>query len=285
MVAPLKCESVLREISSYLDRGLDAGLRQRMERHFKSCKRCRAVLDGTRNVVRLAGDARTFRLPAGFSARLQARLEEHQNPRLHPGAPSLLDIPVGITDERVPLGSHLLYFWESDQDFERGVRFLYPGLGKGEHCIAFGHQEALERVQQVLRSNGFDSGRLVQNRELTLLSRHAAAPVTLSDIRDLLEAAVRAGARAVRFLGNLGVGRVPLPAGQDDVAQLENQVTGLISRYPCVIVCMYDVRTLPGRLILKGGLEQHRLVVCSGGVRENPYYVSEADTAQPTRIH
>jgi len=56
------------------------------------------------------------------------------------------------------------------------------------------------------------------------------------------------------------------------VLQLESGASALIANLPCVIVCMYDVRTLPGRLILKGGLETHRLTVCTDGVRENPYY-------------
>ena len=43
--------------------------------------------------------------------------------------------------------------------------------------------------------------------------------------------------------------------------------------------CMYDVRTLPGRLILRAGLQQHRLSVCSEGVHENPYYVPEHTSA------
>lgn len=285
MAAALKCASVRRQISNYLERDLDAGLRLRIDHHLRTCAHCRAVLEGARNLLRLAGDGRAFRLPAGFSDRLKNRIEDHLI-SLEKAAASLPEgIPVGITDERVPLGSHLLYFWESDDDFERGLRFLDPGLGKGDHCIAFGHDEALDRVQQVLRAKGFDPDRLIQNRELTLLRRHAAAPVTLSDIEDLLEAAARAGARAVRFLGNLGMGREPLPAGQDDVTNLENQVTRLIRRFPCVIVCMYDVRTLPGRMILKGGLEQHRHVVCAEGVRENPYYVQEAHAAHAKHVH
>ncbi len=285
MAAALKCASVRREISNYLERELDAGLRLRIDRHLRTCAHCRAVLDGARNLVRLAGDGRAFRLPAGFSDRLRTRIEEHLISLKKASTSLPEEIPLGITQERVPLGAHLLYFWESDDDFERGVRFLHPGLGKGDHCIAFGHDEALDRVQQVLRAKGFDPDRLIQDRKLTLLRRHAAAPVTLSDIEDLLEAAVRAGTRAVRFLGNLGMERNPLPAGQDDVTNLENQVTGLIHRFPCVVVCMYDVRTLPGRMILKGGLEQHRLVVCTEGVRENPYYVHEAHAARPKHVH
>ena len=33
-----------------------------MDEHFKGCKRCTAVLVGTRNVVRLVGDAAVFDL-------------------------------------------------------------------------------------------------------------------------------------------------------------------------------------------------------------------------------
>jgi hypothetical protein len=45
-----------------------------MEEHFKGCKHCTAVLDGTRNVVQLVGDATAFELPAGFSNRLYRKL-------------------------------------------------------------------------------------------------------------------------------------------------------------------------------------------------------------------
>jgi hypothetical protein len=47
-----------------------------MEEHFKGCEHCSAILDGTRNVVRLVGDGRVFDLPAGFSDRLKSRLEK-----------------------------------------------------------------------------------------------------------------------------------------------------------------------------------------------------------------
>jgi Putative zinc-finger len=71
----VSCEEVWREISNYLDGELDPGLRAAMEEHFRGCKHCTAVLDGTRNVVSLYGDERMFVLPAGFSQRLHRRLE------------------------------------------------------------------------------------------------------------------------------------------------------------------------------------------------------------------
>jgi len=71
------CEEVWREISNYLEGEVDPGLRAAMEEHFRGCKHCTAVLDGTRNVIRLYGDERMFEVPLGFSQRLHRRLEEN----------------------------------------------------------------------------------------------------------------------------------------------------------------------------------------------------------------
>jgi putative zinc finger protein len=68
------CEQVWREVSNYLEGEIDPALRVALEGHVKQCKRCTAVLDGTRNVVRLYADGRMFQLPLGFSGRLRRRL-------------------------------------------------------------------------------------------------------------------------------------------------------------------------------------------------------------------
>jgi hypothetical protein len=71
----VNCEHVWREISNYLDDEVDSGLRAAMEAHFKECKHCTAILDGTRNVIQLYGDERMFEVPFGYSQRLHRRLE------------------------------------------------------------------------------------------------------------------------------------------------------------------------------------------------------------------
>ncbi|HLZ41028.1 MAG TPA: zf-HC2 domain-containing protein [Candidatus Sulfotelmatobacter sp.] len=72
--SPINCEQVWREISNYVEGDLDAGLRTAMDVHFRSCPRCKSVLEGTRNVVRLYGDERMIEVPAGFGQRLKRRL-------------------------------------------------------------------------------------------------------------------------------------------------------------------------------------------------------------------
>ena len=70
----INCREVLREISNYLENDVPKDLRAQLEAHFRQCNHCRAVLDGTGNVLRLVGDGRSFDLPAGFSQRLQQHI-------------------------------------------------------------------------------------------------------------------------------------------------------------------------------------------------------------------
>lgn len=269
------CERVQHLLSDHLDGTLTPIVSAQVEEHLSGCGACRRTFEGIQNVVGLAHDPRAFSTPEGFSKRLYSKLEEfHQEGA---ATQTLEDVPIGITEDSVPVGSHLIHFWQSQSDFECGVRFLYPGLGKDEHCIIFGHVEALENVQGVLRENGYDPEKLIRDRKLTVLTRHACAGTTLAEIGAAVEAALASGAKLVRFLGNLGLGTAPLPAGEDDVLQLESNASALISSLPAVIVCMYDVRTVPGRLIFQGGLQAHSLSVCRDGIHQNPFYRADLD--------
>jgi len=74
MVIEISCLEVWREVSNYIDDALEPELRSRMEAHFKVCKHCSAVLDGTRNVVKLIADGAEFEVPAGLGSRLYSKL-------------------------------------------------------------------------------------------------------------------------------------------------------------------------------------------------------------------
>ncbi len=70
----MTCEHVWREISNYVDGGVEAGLRAAMDEHMRECARCRSVLAGMRDVVRVYGDQRMLDVPSGFGQRLKRRL-------------------------------------------------------------------------------------------------------------------------------------------------------------------------------------------------------------------
>jgi anti-sigma factor RsiW len=74
-VIEISCLEVWREISNYIDDDVPADLRARMEAHFKICAHCTAILDGTRNVVKLVADGVEYSMPEGFSKRLYGRIK------------------------------------------------------------------------------------------------------------------------------------------------------------------------------------------------------------------
>ena len=56
---------------------------------------------------------------------------------------SLDKIPLGITDDNVPLGSNAIHFWHTDDEFERGVLFLELGIAREfPYCVLFGQQRS-----------------------------------------------------------------------------------------------------------------------------------------------
>jgi anti-sigma factor (TIGR02949 family) len=74
-VIEISCLEVWKEISNYLDGEVDAEMCARMEAHFKACAHCKAVFDGTKNVVKLVGDGVEYPVPEGFSKRLYAKIK------------------------------------------------------------------------------------------------------------------------------------------------------------------------------------------------------------------
>jgi hypothetical protein len=70
----ISCRQVVRELSTYIESGVDLDLRREIEHHLAGCIHCTAIYDGLRNVITLMADNRTFELPVGFSHRLRAKL-------------------------------------------------------------------------------------------------------------------------------------------------------------------------------------------------------------------
>ena len=74
-VIEISCREVWLEISNYIDSDVEPELRARMEAHFKECAHCTAILDGTRNVVKLVADGVEYPVPEGFSKRLYHKIK------------------------------------------------------------------------------------------------------------------------------------------------------------------------------------------------------------------
>ena len=193
-------------------------------------------------------------------------------------------IPLGITEDDVALGSHLVYLWQTDEEFAYGVRFLELGIANmSEFCVLFGQDEPAERVLKVLRKTSPDLDSVLEERRFAILRCDSSASATLANIEAQFRGAIRTGATAIRFLGTLGMGGDPFPGKHmDEAIELENGVTALALRYPCVMVCMYDVNCVSGRVLLTGGFATHPLTVWNDALKGNPYCESEFQSSSRT---
>ena len=189
---------------------------------------------------------------------------------------SKITIPFGVTQATVNIGDHIAYFWESEREFERGVDFLVAGLQGEDHAVVFGHETANAQVSEVLARRGFHVPALREQKRLTILGAESTGDATLARIGEAFQTALDAGAPLIRLLGNIGWGKQDWP-DERDILRFEAKVTGAARHFPCVVVCMYDVRTLPGAVILHGAFETHPVTVCGNFVRENTHYV-DAET-------
>lgn len=70
----INCREVIRELSNYVEGDLDPILRGAILLHLEGCDHCKAVLDGTQNILRLVCEDKAFPLPSGFSQRLLGRI-------------------------------------------------------------------------------------------------------------------------------------------------------------------------------------------------------------------
>jgi hypothetical protein len=181
-------------------------------------------------------------------------------------------IDLGVRDEKVKLGDHIAYFWENDRQFEEAVGFLLVGIRKGDHAVVFGHDDANNKVVDLLRRSGLDTDHLQTSERLTVVTGGPSGDKMLGHIGETFQRAVEGGSGCIRLLGNIGWAKPGWPDDLDILA-FESKVTGAAKQFPCVVMCMYDVASLSGSVMVHGAYETHPLTFCGNVLRENPFYV------------
>jgi len=181
-------------------------------------------------------------------------------------------IPLGLRDEGVNLGDHIAYFWESERQFEEAVGFLLLGIRNGDHVVVFGHDDANRKVVDVLRKRGIDTDHLQTSERLTVITGGPSGDRMLGNIGETFGRAVEAGCGCIRLLGNIGWSKPGWPDDLD-ILEFEAKVTGAAKQFPCVVMCMYDVASVSGSVMVHGAYETHPLTFCGNVLRENPFYV------------
>jgi hypothetical protein len=265
----VSCRQFAERVDDYLEGALSPPERAAAVAHLADCPGCRGFLAQTETTVAALG-----RLPSEPVSEKSKRraLELFRLHRAAQARPGDKGVPLGIGAARATAGDHAAYFWETEAEFDAAADFLGVGLLGRDHAFVFGYDEANQKVLAALRRRGFDVVELEQQGRLTVLAGSASGEAMLTNLGRLFQGSLDAGAPMIRLLGNLGWGRANWP-DEDGILRFEARVTDAARQFPCLILCMYDVRSLSGRVMLRGGIETHPKTMCGDQLQENPHYV------------
>jgi hypothetical protein len=182
------------------------------------------------------------------------------------------DIELGLRGETAKLGDHIAYLWENDRQFDEAIGFLLTGIRTGDHSVVFGHDDANAKVIDILRRRGIDTDHMQSAERLTVITGGPSGDKMLESIGGTFARAVAGGCGCIRLLGNIGWAKPGWPDDLDILA-FEARVTGAAKMFPCVVMCMYDVASVPGSVMVHGAFETHPLTFSANILRENPFYV------------
>lgn len=273
MPAEVTCYELVELVTTYLEGAMPPEERDRFEAHRQGCPGCETYVSQVRLTVSALGQLRRF-ADEHRSAEPGRILELFRTRGLHRREPRVRDIPLGLGSELAAPGDHIAYFWESEREFEATAGFLAAGASLGEACVLVGHDAANERLLESLERRGLSVRARTQERQLQVASVCSSADGLLLELGERIKDAVDRGMPVVRILGNLGWGRgTPGWPSDREILRLEAHVTRVAERFPSIVVCAYDVTTLPGPLLLQGGLECHPLTFRRDCLRHNEHHV------------
>jgi hypothetical protein len=266
----MPCQELVKRVTAYLEGALAPDDQDRFETHCRGCPGCEAYLAEMRLVV--SSLRRLREEPPDLAVDRERLLGLFRSRRLGSGAPREPTLPLGIGNALVALGDHVAYFWESRQEFEATADFLVAGLERDEIGVLVGHEAANNRVLASLERRGLDPEKLTRGDRLHVAAGRLSGDAILRHLDDRVKAAVDRGVPAIRILGNLGWGQPGWPSDRELLA-MEARTTDILRQLPSIVVCAYDVGSLPERILLKGGLECHPWTFRHDVLNRNEHHV------------
>lgn len=192
---------------------------------------------------------------------------------------AVAEVALGFTEDTLPRGSHVCFYYANEGVLKRSLDFLRIGLdAPKEFCVLFADESRspslLGWLQEGYRG---DVQAVIRQGKLATIGGAPTLDALVESIQPRLERAVRQdGFELIRFLGFIGWG---LPGWPDErtLLEFESQVNAVVTAYPAVIICTYGVPKLPGASLIYGGLQAHPITMLGTRiVRENPFYVEPA---------
>lgn len=189
-------------------------------------------------------------------------------------------VRLGVGDQEVPVPSHIGLFYDGPSDRRRlQLLFLRPAIDDPRECATLVGTPGI--AESLLRELETDLGRSLAPE---IRSGRVRLPGYVSDPDELLEriwqgavASTERGCDVIRTFSEIGIpGTVGFPFPEDH-RWAESRINVLLSGTRAVVMCAYDVSTMPAEALTSRVLETHPLVVIGDRLSINPSYVEPSE--------
>jgi PAS domain S-box-containing protein len=181
---------------------------------------------------------------------------------------------LGIGGARVALHSHICYSFATEQEFAEAIGFLEAGLRASDHCVFFGDDKYDRTVCHVLQERGLDPDDLKAQGRFTWLAGDSSFEALSKKLITTYQRSMTQGASVIRCLGVEGWRQKDWPT-DCELRALEIESNRVVQDYPCVVMCLQDLRSIPGLVLRYGVLSTHPLILQDEHVGTNPLFVPE----------
>lgn len=176
---------------------------------------------------------------------------------------------------------HICAFFNSIDEQHSVLRpFITDGFDQGDKVYHYVDPERKEEQLRWLADAGINVPEAMSTGQLevrlwedsTLRGGRFDLDTWLASFEQVLQSGPAEGYAQTRFLGHMEWALLDLP-GVDDLAEYETRVNYVIPKYDDVVICTYDL-TKFGASVVMDALRTHPVVIISGLLQENPFYVS-----------
>lgn len=270
-----------RELQAFGDNELDSTQHDQLMYHFEGCLKCRGRLGQLISMKRIMSRKIKFQtapIRLKFSVVSKASSAGYEAPA---GEESSSLHSLGFFDAAVPAGTHICFFYESEQERDRVIsEYLEAGIQGGERCVGavYGQKplsllkrlgevdykvnSALEREQLTIYASSrlfYPEGEFVPNEMINRL-------IQISKLT------AKRGYPILRAFGDLGwIEEHPTECTK--VMECEHRLNEeYFTLYPAVAICMYDMRSF-NDAFLNQIFERHPYFIYEGEFKRNPSFV------------
>jgi diguanylate cyclase (GGDEF)-like protein len=189
-------------------------------------------------------------------------------------------IRLGFTDEPYPEGTHICYFYGSDEERRHVLpQYIRHGLAERESVDYVADVPARKDLPRALAKLDIplDDSHFPGLLEALTVKQgyfpdgYFAVDSMLARLRAKYEQRKQAGYAGSRMAGEQTWALRGVP-GADQVLECESRINQMLEEIPLTVMCQYDTRKFDGAMLFDV-LSVHPVIIVRGHVLRNPFYV------------